>query len=252
VVRLTHLLETSVGAWEQLALSAAFYAQPWDPDAPVSGFVDTVPTPDGVVCDLYYQSGGMPPDPPPPPPPPEVDAGHLTAGTAGELLAIDFDGAHYGVDSRATGDPAHPLPGWLVPGPIDLGFAGGGAADVPAFTAPAVLPSAPTILAPPPGPTPAPLEPDGTHLVAWQPGDATEVGVRLDFNLDWDNAVFICHPPSGVTELRLPHDWLTQFTWGSGELTVEARNPTVAPPASAYVALRPVRARRQSVYFEVW
>ncbi|MCC6522234.1 MAG: hypothetical protein IT373_06205, partial [Polyangiaceae bacterium] len=42
VVRLTHLLETSVGAWEQLALSAAFYAQPWDPDAPVSGFVDTV------------------------------------------------------------------------------------------------------------------------------------------------------------------------------------------------------------------
>jgi hypothetical protein len=188
---------------------------------------------------------------PPPEPPPEIDAGHLTAGTGGDLLGIDFDGQHYGVDWRTPTDPAHPMPGWLSAAEVALTFSGAGSSQVAPFQREAVLPAAPAIVAPTPGQSPVPLQPDGTHLIAWQPSPSDEILVVLQFNLDWDNSTFRCHPPAGVTQLSLPHEWLVQWTWGSGELLIESRNDVTVGGASE-ARLRPTRATQMGVYFEVW
>jgi hypothetical protein len=249
IVRLSHLQQLGAYEYEQLSLQAAFYAEDYDPEESAWGFVETRETPDGVPCDIYYQSGM---EDPPPAPPAEIDAGGLTAGSGAELLAITFDGAHYGVDYRSPTDPDHPMPSWLAPEPLTLSFTGSGSALVASFVEDATLPTAARIVAPTPEQSPVPQEPDGTHLIAWEPSEAQETLVRLQFNLDWDNSMFWCRPPSGVTELRLPHEWLTEWTWGSGELAVDSRSATDFVAGAAEVRLLPSRVVQQSVSFEVW
>ena len=247
-----HLQQGGDFGYEQLSLSAAFYAVDFDPEAQIWGYVDTVTTPDGVLCDLYYQSGGGGGGEPPPPPPPQIDAGQLSAGAAGDLLSIAFDGQQYEVDWRSPTDPSHPMPGWLGTEALTLTFSAAGNAGVSSFQQDVELPAAATILAPTPDQSPVPQQPDGTYLIAWQPSGAAETLVILQFNLDWDNSLFRCQPTAGVTQLSLPHEWVAQFSWGYGELMIEARSDATATAALTQAHLRPARVHQQSVYFEVF
>ena len=250
-VWLDHVMEREGYAWEQLALSAAFYGEAYDPETDRPDFVGTRTTPDGVTCDIYYQSGMIDQDPPPPPPA-QLDGGRITAAAgfgADDTLEIAFDDEQYSVDVREGS--VHPMPSWLTPEAVAVTFAGQGSTAVGAFEQEAVLAATPAILQPPPGQTDVPLGTGGNFRIAWQSVPADEIVVRLGFNLDWDNSEFLCHPPPGVDELMLPQSWLVEWTWGYGVLAVVARYEARVSAGEAQVTIRTARFPRKSVHFDI-
>jgi hypothetical protein len=252
-VSLSHLSDDGPYGQESLSLTGAFYGQDYDPEEQQWGYVDTVQTPDGVSCDIYYSSG-MGGGDGPPEPPAQVNGGPLTAGaTAGpdDLLAIAFSGDQYGVDWRTPTSPDHPWPSWVSAGPVAVTFRGTGSAAVGAFSEQAVLPGMPAILAPPAAQQPAAPGPDGNYLIRWQTSNPEQTWVTFHFNLDWDDSAFRCAPPLGVNELLLPVSWIGEWTWGSGEMLVIARNEVTRMAGSAEVILRTQRIAQRNVYFEM-
>ena len=253
-VGLVHFLDDGPYVQESLSLAGAFYLEDYDSEEQQWGHIETLQTPDGVTCDIYYTSamggGGGPPDPPA-----QIDGGRITAGAgfdADERLEIVFIGDQYGVDWRAPDSPDHPWPSWASSGAVAVSFEGQGSNSVGAFTDEAILPAMPTIVSPPADQQPVLPGPDGNFVISWQPSDADETLVVFQFNLDWDDSTFRCHPAPGVTQLRLPATWISEWTWGSGSMQVMSRNEVVSAAGSAVVSLRAHRIRQRSVFFDAF
>jgi hypothetical protein len=250
-ITLSHISESDGYAWESLSLHAQFFPEPYDPEANRPDYVETRATPDGISCDIFYQSG-MGGGEPPPPPPAQIDGGRIQAGGAAgsnDALEVVFDGQIYDVDSRPNS--THSLPPWLVGGAIDVAYRGYGSATILSFQHEAVLPAMPGILAPTPEQQPYAPGPDGNFPIRWQATPADQILVRFEFNLDWDNSAFICYPPAGVEQLSLPQAWINDWTWGSGSLAITARNQDHVSDASAAIVTRTSRITRRGVSFHI-
>jgi len=248
-----HLVEDGSYGQESLSLGGAFYGEDYDPEAAKWGYIDTLSTPDGVSCDIYYTSsmggGGGPPDPPL-----QIDGGTVSAGAdwdPDERLEILFDGVQYSVDWRNPQSSAENWPSWASPPQaVALTFDGTGGANALPFAQELILPAMPTLISPPADQQPVPPG-EGGYLISWQPTEADELLVVLQFNLDWDDSAFRCHPPPGTTQLVIPGQWIVEWTWGSGAVQVIARNETTLMAGTAQVRLRAQRLRQRYVLFDV-
>lgn len=238
---------------EHVSLTAAFYREHWDPFREPIWPVETLETPDGVVCDLAMVSGMD--GPIPPDPPPELDGGEIYAWAGFDSdgqLETSFDGEHYLADYRSPGG-TEPWPDWLADGAMALQMESTGSPPASPFYAEVFLAGMPEILSPPPGlDEPVTPGPDGNHRVSWIPVEADLLEVHLHFNMDWDDSYFRCYPPEGRTELRLPHVWLEQWSWGYGELMVFAVNEELVFDGDGIVILRSIRVRRQQLNIAVF
>lgn len=220
-----------------LTLSAAFYEIPYDPDA--DSWVETLTTPDGVACDIYYFSG-LPLDPQDPLPA-QLDGGAIRVGNEGdppEVLEVEFDGEAYPSDHRAQWDVDNPLPGWLVPGAFQIPFVGDGQGSVTVFDEPISIPPLPEMSLE----SPQPSDEDGNYVFEWSDNGAGEVVFSLHFNMDWDNASFVCQPDPGAEQILIPQEWIDTYSWGGGELALYSRDQTEVAAGGGLVLLNVTRA----------
>ena len=99
-----------------------------------------------------------------------------------------------------------------------------------------------------------PLTPDldGTHRISWTAVQADSMEINLHFNMDWDDSVFRCFPPAGRTEMRLPHAWLVEYSWGWGELNVYAVNEHVYFAGRSKMVARAIRIQQLQLNILVW
>jgi len=74
----------------------------------------------------------------------------------------------------------------------------------------------------------------------------------MHFNMDWDDSYFRCYPPAGRTEVRVPHTWLEQWSWGYGELMVYAVNEDAVSTTESLVIVRTLRICQQQLNIAVW
>jgi hypothetical protein len=246
----------------QILLSAHFYEEQYDPEQPqdydeLPGFVETRDTPNGVTCHIFYTSGMQPPDPEPPPAPPEIDAGKITVVRDGipfteDVLETLFVGEAYEPDRRSMHNPDSGYPEWWLEEAMTLVFNGEGSTLAAPFIYETEMVAVPEITAPA-GQDPVPQDLNGNFHLQWAETGADETRVNLSFNLDWDNSAFLCLPPAGVTELVIPADWITEYTWGSGEMAVIGRNeePATTGPPTTLLRLRTTRAARKYIHFEI-
>jgi len=240
---------------ESLRLYGAFYAEPWDFEGLHAGWPEPMlmETPDGVVCEVWYISGmdgPMPPDPPE-----ELDGGEVRvwAGIDGEgTLEIAFNGHSYETDYRSA-DGASPWPSWISDSALALQVETTGSDVAAPLSRELLLPDMPEILLPPVS-LDEPLTPDadGTHTIAWVPVDADRVEVHYSFNMDWDDAYFRCYLSSTYFTMKLPHEWLEQYSWGYGQMMVFAMNDRLAHEEDTLVSMRTVRIRRRSLNVLIW
>lgn len=238
---------------EYVSLSASFYGEQWDPFRESGWTSQTLQTPDGVVCELTVVSGMD--GPIPELPPPEIDGGEIWAwsGFDGDAqLEIAFDGGSYNADYRSPNEPLV-WPQWLVSGALALQIESTGSAHADPFYSNQILPEMPEITAPPESmDEPLTPDPDGTHRIAWTPVTAMWVEVALHFNMDWDDSYFRCYPLNSATQMRLPHQWLEQHSWGYGELMVYAFDEVQQFGVDGVVTVRTIRMRRQQLNIAVW
>lgn len=272
VLSFEHDVQDGEYAYEQATWSGAVYEVAYLPPEPtIPDFVEQRVTPDGVPCDIYFSSpqwegggrggghgggrggGGASPLPPDPPEPAPLNGGEIRmeapSGTGG-AFAIHWDGAAYAPDSRYRSGAEGDLPGWITQSALTgrVVFAGNDRlipfedrleiVDVPEI----VVPGVDGDLSP---------DADGVFRIEWRAEPNTPVTVRLDMNMDWDDAVFVCRPPTGQPSILLPNDWIQQYSWGSGELRVIARQDQidVGPNTSVFYRIR--RGRHRSVSFEI-
>jgi hypothetical protein len=245
----------SQGGYESIALSAWFYGEQWDPFYAPGTHPDPllVQTPDGVPCEIRLVSGMDGPIPVQPPPERDGGAVHAWSGFEGDgFLEIVFVGQAYTRDYRSP-EGIEPWPPWITNTPLELRFESGGSAQATSFFTEMFAPQMSEILAPPASPgEPLTPDPDGTHRIAWSAVAADWMEINLHFNMDWDDAYFRCYPVSGQTELRLPHEWLEQYSWGSGVLNVVSVNEHVVHAGYTMATLRSIRVREQQLTISVW
>ncbi|MFH2007807.1 MAG: hypothetical protein ABI333_14590 [bacterium] len=233
-------------------LVAAFFGEDYDPIFTMPGHLTTENTPDGVTCDIYMRSGML--DPPEPDPPPQRDGGRISAWAGfdpGRLETV-WIGSEYDVDYRWVDSPDWPA--WIDSGAVAIQFEGEGSAYVDAFRTEVTLATVPEILAPPAADVPVPPDDEGNFLVSWasSPGLADETLVTFEFNMDWDDSVFRCHPPVGYDHFLLPSDWVAEWSWGGGYMSVTHLNSEVLEMGESRVTIRTLRTRRQFVSFGIY
>ena len=235
-----------------LAFEAAFFGEDYDPIFTIPGHVTTETTPDGVVCDIYMVSGMV--DPPEPDPPPQRDGGRITAwaGLEPDRLEAVFDGNEYDGDYRSFG--TLDWPAWIDPGALSVQVEGEGSAYADAFRTEVILAMVPEILSPPVSDVPVPPDDEGNFLVSWfdLPALAEETLVTFTFNMDWDDSVFMCHPPLGYDHFLLPADWVAEWSWGGGYMSVTRLFSVELEMGDALVTIRTLRTRRQYVSFGIY
>jgi hypothetical protein len=227
-----------------LALSAAFYDEPYDPST--EWLVDTRTTPDGVPCRIYLVSG-MDPDPPADPPA-QLDGGAILVGNGGvwpDTLAVVYDGETYDIDRRTQWDADNPLPGWLTPDPFGVAISGAGSATVASFATVLVSAAMPVIAEQAPQPT----DGAGNFVFAWDAAGASVVVVALHFNMDWDDSSIVCEPAPGASQILIPGAWLDELSWGGGgDLRVESREAVALEVGAALVEIGITRAHALQFY----
>jgi hypothetical protein len=251
---LDHEVNRGSYAYETASLRAAFYEVDYLlPDTPPpDSFLETRTTPDGVDCDLYFSSPYMP-APPLPPEPEQVDAGDIYVESPeddSDVLWTRWDGTGYQADVRRSGDADFPIPPWLVQEPLMVNVTAAGNVRLEAFSLLQDVVALLQILAPAPEETTFP-DAGGNFTIRWTAVGRDQVRVRLDCNMDWDDAAFLCYPPAGQGSLQLPQQWLMDYSWGGCELRVSHREdlPFVFP--GAYVTLRLKRTDRFYAHFDI-
>ena len=241
--------------YESIMLSAWFYGEEWDPFVRHDGSQEPlyVQTPDGVPCEITLVSGMDGPNPPQPPP--GLDGGEIYAwggSDEGDNLEIAFNGGEYDSDYRSP-DGSAPWPFWMTDAPLQMQFESTGSAFATSFYTFMPLPEMPEIRSPPARlDEPLTPDPDGTHRISWTAVQADSMEINLHFNMDWDDSVFRCFPPAGRTEMRLPHEWLVEYSWGYGELNVYAVNKHIAHAGNSEMVLRSIRICQLQLNILVW
>ncbi len=252
IVNLVHtaLADSQYGA-ETLILSAVVYSEQYGPlDGP--DYEGTFLSKNGVECEIYYHSGMA--EPPPPEPPAEVDVGRIMAAPeeAEDILTIDFDADEgaYTVDYRTANSVDLPLPDWLVEN-VDFYFFGTGLGNTDPFLKPASLPLH-TQLTSPFAEGPVVIQNgDGDFVMGWLPVSEGQVTLTLNFNLDWDDATFICRPDQSVTELVVPQEWINEYTWGGGsDIVIAVTNSYHIAAGQTLLEARAVSAHRHTGNFQ--
>ncbi len=255
-LRLTHEVQSGDYPYEEVTFSAFFYAVNYVPPEPEdAGFVERRLTPDGVECDLYFTSpdwGYRPPSPDPPAPTP-INAGELQLGGIGDsadALVTRWDGTGYVPDRRYWSANGGDWPSWMTRVELQVAIAGLGSEQVPPFADQVAVVDVPAIEDPGPDETVFPND-AGDFLLAWSADPDAAVEVRLDMNMDWDNAVLRCYPPATQTSLLLPQDWMNDYSWGWAELRVITLQNTwrVLPGVTVMVQAR--RSTHQSNEFQI-
>jgi hypothetical protein len=234
-------------------LTAAFFDTSYQPsEAPPAGFVETRVTYDNVECDIYFTSPLWGAGPPPLPPEPEqIDVGEVrleSAFDSEEAFSISWLGSSYSVDSRPSSELG--LPGWVLPGELEALAVFLGSPVLPAGNRRLTLAPAPTLLEPL-GEGVVQPDSNGLFRIAWDAAPGVTVQVRLDMNMDWDNAVFLCRPPAGHGQILVPQTWLNEYSWGYAELRILGRQDERFAVGSLDLRLRARRAALRTVQFEI-
>ena len=236
---------------EALMLDVRFFGEDYDPLLDNPGHVSTETTSDGVVCDIYMSSGHV--DPPDPDLPPQVDGGRITtwAGFDPDRLEAVFSGDWYFGDSRNSDAPNWPA--WIEPGAVAVQFEGEGSAHVGSFRTEVTLAMVPEILAPLPSDEPLLPDADGTFHFSWYdlPELADETIVSFQLLADGYDSFFQCYPAPGVDRIRLPFEWVEQWSRGSGYLVVSHLNTAQLQAGDAHVTVRTFRTRYQAISFAI-
>ena len=200
---------------ESLTFSVGVYETPYEPKpGDQDGYVGTEQTLDGVPCDIYYTKGMQ--VPPRPQPPAQVNVGpfRVTGDEGGSYMGVRFSDNAYS-SANLSGDQ---IPGWADDDTLGVVFRHNDFSSYPSFQASMELAGHPWIIFP--RGEELYLQ-DGGYKAAWtDPADADLVEVVFQFNLDWDDSAFICHPPVGGGQLLLPESWIEDYTWGSGHMIV--------------------------------
>ncbi len=251
IVNLVHtaLADSQYGA-ETLILSAVVYSEQYGPlDGP--DYEGTFLSRNGVECEIYYHSGMA--EPPPPEPPAEADVGRIMAAPdeAEDILTIDFDADEgaYTVDYRTANSVDLPLPVWLGQ-EVDFNFSGMGLGSTDSFSKSASLPVHTQLTSPFEGGPVVIQNMDGDFVMGWLPVSEGQVTLALNFNLDWDDAVFICRPDQSVTELVVPQEWISEYTWGGGsDMIISVTNSYQIAAGHTLLEARAVSSHRHSGFF---
>ena len=225
-VNMVHVVDSRNYGVEYLTLSAKLYVTQFNP--PIStwpGFVESRITPNGVMCDILYSSGMEDPPDEPLEPPEALDGGPIwlvdaNSSSSPDKLMVEFADGGYTSDHRSAGNPQGSLPEWLNHGPMSFLFEADGNEHLAAFDFTLNTSEIPEITIPGPDGGPIPPDLNGNFHVAWSAPGENETLVVFNFNLDWDNSSFICHPGEGTEDLEIPMDWINDFTWGSGSMVV--------------------------------
>lgn len=233
------------------SFTAAFFEVDYQlSDAVPAGYVETRVTHDNVECAIYFTSPtwGAPPVPPEPE---QLDAGEIRLESAFDAegsFAVTWGGVRYSVDERPS--PEAPLPGWVVPEGLEALAVFLGSARLPAGNRRLSLVPAPKITEPS---GEGEVQPDASGLfrIAWEEAEGSSAQVRLDMNMDWDSATFVCHPPEGHAQVLLPQDWLSEYSWGYAELRVTSRQNDRFAQDDADLRLKVRRTDYRSVQFAI-
>jgi len=229
----------------RLTLSAAFYEVAHDPTA--DSWVETRTTPDGVECDIYYVSG-LPPDPDPPDPPPaQIDGGAIKVGNEGvtpDVLYVEFEDEAYTTDYRTQWDWQHPIPDWLVPASFFVEISGEGQGPVSEFAEQLLVSHIPEMAEE----APQPVDDNGNYVFEWNDHGAEEVVFSMHFNMDWDDASFVCRLDQGVEQILIPQAWTEEYSWGGGEIALYSLDQLEIAAGGGLVLLNVTRAHTVQLY----
>jgi hypothetical protein len=265
-VDLEHEVHDGDYPYELAILRAWFYPVDHTPPRPADeGFVETRVTHDNVECDIYFVAPRWD-SPPPSPFPPDIPAplpplpGLLDVGDIqvespfdqeGEL-AVSWEGTGYGEDQRSGPPGQNDLPSWLTGEPLSVLLVLAGNQRLPAADHVLSIPPVPVITEPADEGEASP-DANGLFRIAWEiPGEPqTPVELRMDMNMDWDNATFRCRPPAGHAQVLIPQTWMQEYSWGHAELRVIAHPTLEARGPGHVVRMRVRRARHRSVRFDI-
>lgn len=236
-------------------LSASFTAAFFEVDYQLSDavpvdYVETRVTHDNVECAIYFTSPtwGVPPVPPEPE---QVDAGEIRLESAFDAeggFAVTWGGVRYTVDERPNSGAL--LPGWVVSEGLEALAVFLGSPRLPAGNRRLSLIPSPKITEPS-GEGEVQPDANGLFRIAWEEAEGSSAQVRLDMNMDWDDAAFVCHPPEGHSQVLLPQDWLSEYSWGYAELRVTSRQNDRFEHEDADLRLKVRRTDYRSVQFAI-